>query len=36
MVVLGIQVISVGLIGEIVIFTRAKESKEYNIDEIIE
>ena len=36
MVVLGIQIISVGLIGEIVIFTRAKDSKEYNIDEIIE
>lgn len=36
MVVLGIQVISVGLIGEIVIFTSAKDSKEYHIDEIIE
>lgn len=36
MVVLGIQIISVGLIGEIVIFTHAKDIKEYNIDEIIE
>ncbi len=36
MVVLGIQIIAVGLIGEIVIFTRAKDLKEYKVDEIIE
>lgn len=35
MVVLGIQIFAIGLIGEIVIFTHAKEMKEYHIEEII-
>lgn len=34
--VLGIQLFSIGLIGEIIIFTHAKEMKEYYIEEIIE
>ena len=33
---LGFQMIAVGLIGELIIFTHAKELKEYTIDEIIE
>lgn len=35
MVVLGVQVIAIGLIGEIIIFTHAKDLKEYKIDKII-
>ncbi|MFO1075232.1 MAG: glycosyltransferase [Geminicoccaceae bacterium] len=35
MVVLGIQIISVGLIGEIVAFTYAKEIKDYRVDRIV-
>ena len=35
LVVLGIQVIAIGLIGEIIIFTHAKDLKEYTIDRII-
>lgn len=35
LVVLGIQVLAIGLIGEIVIFTHAKEIKDYTIEEII-
>ncbi|NIU01742.1 MAG: dolichol-phosphate mannosyltransferase, partial [Nitrosopumilaceae archaeon] len=35
LLVLGIQLFSIGLIGEIIIFTHAKELKEYTIDEII-
>lgn len=35
LVVLGIQVIAIGLIGEIIIFTHAKDIKEYKIDKII-
>ena len=34
-VVLGLQIFAIGLIGEIVIFTHAKELKEYTVDEII-
>ena len=34
-VVLGLQIFAIGLIGEIIIFTHAKEIKEYNIEEII-
>ncbi|MBE0568903.1 MAG: glycosyltransferase [Deltaproteobacteria bacterium] len=34
-VVLGLQIFAIGLIGEIIIFTHAKEIKEYNVDEII-
>ena len=34
-VVLGLQIFAIGLIGEIIIFTHAKELKEYNVDEIL-
>lgn len=36
LVVLGIQVFAIGLIGEIIIFTHARETKEYTIEEISE
>ena len=36
LLVIGIQMISLGLIGEMIIFTHAKDVKEYNIEEIIE
>lgn len=36
MIVLGFQMIGVGLIGELIIFTHAKDMKEYTIDEIVE
>lgn len=35
LLVLGIQIIAIGLIGEIIIFTHARELKEYRIDKII-
>lgn len=35
LIVLGIQVIAIGLIGEIIIFTHARNIKEYRIDRII-
>lgn len=35
LVVLGIQIIAIGLIGEIIIFTHARELKEYKVDRII-
>jgi len=35
MIILGIQVIAIGLIGEIIIFTHARNLKEYTVDEII-
>ncbi len=35
LVVLGVQIIAIGLIGEIIIFTHAKDIKEYKIDKII-
>ncbi|MFQ5822481.1 MAG: glycosyltransferase [bacterium] len=35
LLVIGIQMISIGLIGEMIIFTHAKEIKEYNIEKII-
>jgi glycosyltransferase involved in cell wall biosynthesis len=34
-VVLGIQIFAIGLIGEIIIFTHAREMKEYTVEEII-
>lgn len=34
-VVLGVQIFGLGLIGELIIFTHAKELKEYTIEEII-
>lgn len=36
LMVLGIQSISIGLLGEIIIFTHAGEVKEYKVDEFIE
>jgi glycosyltransferase involved in cell wall biosynthesis len=35
LVVLGVQVFAIGLIAEIIIFTHAKDIKEYTIDQII-
>lgn len=35
LIVLGIQLFAIGLVGEIIIFTHAKELKEYTIEEII-
>lgn len=35
LIVLGIQIIAIGLIGEIIIFTHARDMKEYRIDKII-
>jgi glycosyltransferase involved in cell wall biosynthesis len=35
LLVLGIQIFAIGLIGEIVIFTHAREIKEYNIETIV-
>jgi len=34
-IVLGLQIFAIGLIGEIIIFTHAKEIKEYTIEETI-
>ncbi|MGQ9560892.1 MAG: glycosyltransferase [Candidatus Oleimicrobiaceae bacterium] len=36
LLVIGLQMISIGLIGEMIIFTHARDIKEYNIAEIIE
>ena len=36
LMVLGIQTFSIGLVGEIIIFTHAKEIKEYNVEQILE
>lgn len=36
LLVIGIQMISIGLIGEMIIFTHAKDIKEYIIEEILE
>ena len=36
MVVLGIQLLAVGLIGELIIFVHARDMKEYKISEIVE
>ena len=35
LVVLGVQILALGLLGELIIFTHAKELKEYTIAEII-
>ena len=35
LLVLGIQIFAIGLIGEIVIFTHAKDMKEYHIATIV-
>ena len=34
-IVLGLQIFAIGLIGEIIIFTHAREMKDYHIEEII-
>ena len=36
MVVLGIQIFSIGLVGEIVIFTQSKNLKEYRLSQVLE
>ena len=36
MIVLGMQLFSVGLLGEIIIFSHSRENKEYHIREILE
>lgn len=36
MVVLGVQVIALGLIGELIIFTHSKDLKEYAVEEVVE
>ena len=35
MVVLGLQVFALGLLGELIIFTHAKDIKEYTIEKIV-
>jgi glycosyltransferase involved in cell wall biosynthesis len=35
LLIIGVQMISIGLLGEMIIYTHAKEIKEYNIEEII-
>ena len=35
LIILGVQIIAIGLIGEIIIFTHAKDLKEYKIEKII-
>ena len=36
LLVIGIQMVAMGLIGEMIIFTHAGDIKEYNIEEILE
>jgi len=36
LLVVGVQMISIGLIGEMIIFTHAREIKEYNIEKIVD
>ena len=36
LLVIGIQMISIGLLGEMIIFTHAGDIKEYNIEKIVE
>ena len=35
-VVLGLQIISVGLIGEIITFSYAKDLKDYKVERLVE
>ena len=35
LLIIGIQMISIGLLGEMIIFTHAEEIEEYNIEEIV-
>jgi hypothetical protein len=34
--VLGLQLFAIGLLGELIIFTHARELKDYQIDKVIE
>jgi len=36
LVVLGLQVFALGLLGELIIFTHARELKDYQVDRIYE
>jgi hypothetical protein len=36
MVVLGLQLFAIGLLGELMIFTHARQLKDYQIDRVIE
>jgi glycosyl transferase family 2 len=36
LVVLGLQVFAIGLLGELIIFTHAKDVKDYQVDEVIQ
>jgi hypothetical protein len=36
LIVLGMQVFAIGLLGELMIFTHAREMKDYKIDQVIE
>jgi hypothetical protein len=36
MVVLGLQLFAIGLLGELIIFTHARELKDYQVDKVIE
>jgi hypothetical protein len=36
LIVFGLQIFSIGLIGELILYTRAKDIEHYRIDEIIE
>jgi hypothetical protein len=35
LIVLGVQVVALGLIGEIVVYTHARDIKEYAVEEIV-
>ena len=35
LVVLGLQILAIGLLGELIIFSHADEIKEYHVEEII-
>ena len=35
LLIIGLQMISIGLIGEMIIYTHAREIKEYNIDRVV-
>ncbi|MDZ7346626.1 MAG: glycosyl transferase family 2, partial [candidate division KSB1 bacterium] len=35
LLVIGLQMIAIGLLGEMIIFTHARQIREYNIEEII-
>lgn len=35
LIVLGIQLFAIGLVGELIIFTHAREQREYTIDKMV-